>query len=278
VAHQQPGGPLTAETEGSVEAGGLRIHYRESGNGQPLVLLHGGTATSGSWSDHLAVFAEHFRVLAPDSRGHGETRNPSGQLTYRMMADDMAAFIEALGLEKPLVLGYSDGGQIVLELGMNYPDLAAALVVGAASFRFGRTYHEGLKSWGFESAGDVNGDTLQRTNPDWLHYLKTAHVRPDDPDYWQSLLQQVAGLWFSAQDYSPAQLRAIRTPTLIYLGDRDELNDIDQNVEMYRHIPHAELAIVPNGNHFSAFDELSNRIVLDFLQRHVPASRSTDAI
>ena len=107
----------------SIRANGLEIHYRELGQGPPLVLLHGGTLTSGSWASHLPIFAERFRVLAPDSRGHGKTRNPAGHLSYRQMADDIAAFIEALGLEKPMVLGYSDGGQVALELGLHYPEL-----------------------------------------------------------------------------------------------------------------------------------------------------------
>jgi hypothetical protein len=73
-----------------------------------LLLVHGGTATSQSWASHLPAFAEHFRVFAPDSRGHGRTDNPTGELGYRVMADDVAALVDALGLRRPLVLGYSD--------------------------------------------------------------------------------------------------------------------------------------------------------------------------
>ena len=111
---------------------------------------------------------------------------------------------------------------------------------------------------------------MQRTNPDWVAYLKSEHARSDDPDYWQSLLQQISGMWYSVQDYSNDQLATISAPTLIFLGDRDELNDLEQNVAAYRHIPHAELAIVPNADHVAAGEELSNRIVLGFLERHRP--------
>jgi pimeloyl-ACP methyl ester carboxylesterase len=104
-----------------IEANGLRVYYEVCGEGEPLLLIHGGTATSQSWTSHLPAFTEHFRVFAPDSRGHGRTDNP---------ADDVAALIKALGLQRPLVLGYSDGGQIALELGMRYPGLARALVLG----------------------------------------------------------------------------------------------------------------------------------------------------
>ena len=74
--------------------------------------------------------------------------------------------------------------------------------------------------------------------------------------------------WYSWQDYHLDQLRDIASPTLIYLGDRDELNELDQAVEMYHAIPNAELAIIPQANHFIAFDQLRNPVVLEFLERH----------
>jgi pimeloyl-ACP methyl ester carboxylesterase len=93
-----------------IEANGLRIYYEVHGAGEPLLLIHGGTATSQSWASHLAAFIEHFQVFTPDSRGHGRTDDPTGELGYHVMADDAAALVGALGLRRPLVLGYSDGG------------------------------------------------------------------------------------------------------------------------------------------------------------------------
>src|SRR5688500_574313 len=113
-----------------IEANGLRIYYEVHGEGEPLLLIHGGTATSQAWASHLPAFTEHFWVFAPDSCGHGRTDNPTGKLDYRVMADDVAALGDALGLQRPLVLGYSDGGQISLELGIRFPGLARALVLG----------------------------------------------------------------------------------------------------------------------------------------------------
>src|SRR5918998_6755728 len=113
-----------------VEANGLRVYHEAYGEGEPLLLIHGGTATCRSWASHLPAFTEHFRVFAPDSRAHGRTDNPAGEVEYPAMADDVAALIKALGLQRPLVLGYSDGGQIALELGMRHPGMAGALVLG----------------------------------------------------------------------------------------------------------------------------------------------------
>jgi pimeloyl-ACP methyl ester carboxylesterase len=72
-------------------------------------------------------------VFTPDSRGHGRTDNPSGEISYRVLADDIAALVRALDLHKPMIAGYSDGGQVALEIGLRYPDLPRCLIVGGAS-------------------------------------------------------------------------------------------------------------------------------------------------
>jgi pimeloyl-ACP methyl ester carboxylesterase len=145
-----------------VPANGLEIYYEEYGSGEPLILLHGGTVTSQMWQPHIPFFTEHFRVIAPDSRGHGHTNNPIGELSYRMMADDVAAFIQALDLKKPLIFGYSDGGQIALEVGIRYTNLTKALIVGAAWYKFSEAYLSSLKAMWFEGPGVVNFEELQK--------------------------------------------------------------------------------------------------------------------
>jgi pimeloyl-ACP methyl ester carboxylesterase len=111
---------------------GHTLRYEERGTGTPLVLIHGGLASSALWEPHLPDLADDFRVITPDSRGHGRSTNPSGQLSYTQLADDVAALIAALGLVRPVVGGYSDGGQVALELGARHPGTAGALIVGAA--------------------------------------------------------------------------------------------------------------------------------------------------
>ena len=133
-----------------VEANGLNMYYQEYGSGQPLILIHGGTVTSNMWQPFLPAFVPHFRVITPDSRGHGKTNNPNDeQLSYRLMADDVAAFIQALNLTKPLVFGYSDGGQIALEIGIRYPGLVGAIVLGATTYKLSKTSINTFKALGF---------------------------------------------------------------------------------------------------------------------------------
>jgi pimeloyl-ACP methyl ester carboxylesterase len=256
-----------------VAANGLNMFYLEAGQGPALVLLHGGTGTSSFWSEQLPVLAHRFHVFALDSRGHGQTDNPHGSLSYPAMADDVAGFTAALQLEQPLVAGYSDGGQIALELGLRHPTLPRALVVGGASHTFRPGYFEELRSWGFDGPHRVDVARMQLPGLpdfDWGEWVRHQHVRDDDPTYWRTLLDQVSELWYSVRDYSADELGAISAPTLVFIGDRDATIPLEQNVEMYRLLPHAELFVVPNATHFSTASEIVNPAVLSFLERHAP--------
>jgi pimeloyl-ACP methyl ester carboxylesterase len=102
-----------------LQANGIDIYYETYGSGEPLLLLLGGAGNLNMWDQHGPIFAQHVMVIATDSRAHGRTKNPLDTLSYRMLADDTAAFIRVLGLDRPWVCGYSDGGQIALEMAMN---------------------------------------------------------------------------------------------------------------------------------------------------------------
>ncbi|EHO5625525.1 alpha/beta hydrolase [Salmonella enterica] len=131
----------TMDKDKFVEANGIKIHYVEEGEGPPLLLIHGGGLTAKSWQGLAKEASRYFRVIMPDSRGHGLTNNPQGTFSYDLMTEDMAAFVKALKLEKPLVMGYSDGGMVVLKLTSRYPDLARAAIVGGATHRFATTHY-----------------------------------------------------------------------------------------------------------------------------------------
>jgi pimeloyl-ACP methyl ester carboxylesterase len=138
------------------DAGDLSVWYTDQGQGPPLILLHGGLGTGAMWSERvLADLAREYRVLAPDSRGHGRTANPAGTLRYEQMADDVAAFAAALGLDRPVVLGYSDGAQIALELGLRHPVFARALVIGGVVTGPSEAYLRMVGELGFSRRGEA---------------------------------------------------------------------------------------------------------------------------
>jgi pimeloyl-ACP methyl ester carboxylesterase len=251
-----------------VSANGLNIHYAEQGSGHPLILLHGGTANLESWEAQLPIFTPHFRVITPDTRGHGKTVNPADGLDYHPLAEDVAAFAGALKLEKPLFFGYSDGGQIALEVGVHFPDIPGALVLGGTLYKFSQPYFDVLKGWGFDAPGVANVERIESAEPEWAEYLKTAHPRADDPDYWRKFMKQISTLWWTPPKYTDDDLKKIKAPTLILVGDRDHGIELEQTMAMYRNIPQCELAMMPNADHGSTVSNFSMPIVLDFLKRH----------
>ena len=253
-----------------VEANGLRFYYEVHGEGEPLLLVHGGTATSRDWASHLPAFTEHFQVFTPDSRGHGRTDNPAGELDYRVMADDVAALVDALGLQRPLVLGYSDGGQIALELGMRYPGLARALVLGGTQFRFSEAYLEATRALlSIADGEEVDRETLERDQPDFVDYLREAHGHVYGPGYWKTYVKQTASLWLTPLRYTHEDLASITDPVLLLVGDRDGACT-EEAPELFRLPPNAELAVAPGSHHgfIEAKAGLFDALALDFLIRH----------
>ena len=101
----------------SVVANGIEMHYVEAGSGVPLILVDNAMVSSNpiwtghpsAYRTHLDAFAEHFHVVLPDNRGSGRTVHPGGPIGHRLLADDLIAMIDVLGLDRPLICGYSDG-------------------------------------------------------------------------------------------------------------------------------------------------------------------------
>lgn len=232
-----------------LECNGIRVFYVEAGSGPPLILLHGATDTHQLWRPHLAGLTPQYRVIMPDSRGHGRTLNPSRRLSYQLLADDLAGLIGALDLTQPYLCGYSDGGQAVLDFGLRYPGLAGALVIGGAWYRFSEAYRAGISAAGFVEPGRVDWTLYQRiAPPDWQDRLRSAHFDPD-PDYPRILLEALARLWWTPLNYQAADFQQISDPTLILLGEKDEMIPVAEAREMAALIPGAELAIIGDARH-----------------------------
>jgi pimeloyl-ACP methyl ester carboxylesterase len=259
----------TSTSQGKfINANGIDIYYEEYGNGKPVVLLHGGLGASTMMKPFVPALAKHFRVLTPDLRGHGKTDNPSNQFGYQLLAHDLAEFINRLELDQPFVCGWSDGGQIALELGMQYPTLAKGLLVGAAWFKFSQSYQNFLRFLGIEAPGHVSYEQIEKAVPQLVAALRSLHE--PGPAYWKQLLQQISTMWWTPLSYTAGDFERITIPTLIMVGDRDPVVPVEEAVEMYRLIPKAELAIAPHTDHGfpRANPDTFTALTLSFLLRH----------
>lgn len=255
-----------------VKVNDLTVYYETFGSGDPLVLLHGGTATCRMWERFVPIFSKHFKVIAPDSRGHGKTDNPSGKLSFRLMADDTAGFIRALGLERPSICGYSDGGQIALEFGMHYPEVARKLVTVGAHNRLQEADIASLRDMGIEAPGVVDLQKFEKAAPDIVSRVK-EFSSGQGPDYWKTFAKEISKMWLTQLNYSIEDFRKITVPTLILVGDRDPDVSLEDALKMYRSIPKAELAVAPFSDHYFMWPkaQLFTSTVLEFLQRQSAA-------
>ncbi|HEX2233473.1 MAG TPA: alpha/beta hydrolase [Thermoleophilaceae bacterium] len=256
----------------TIAVNGGKLYYEEHGAGTPLVLIHAGLMSSATWAPLLPDLTDGFRVITPDSRGHGRSTNPGGVLSYAQIADDIASLIAALRLVRPVVGGYSDGGQIALELGARHPEAAGALIVGAAYPDFaGSGLREGVEAFlGADDTGTVDLEQLDATLGDAAGYLKSLH--PGGDKQWRALVQQSASMWLDYEGLTADEVRRIEVPTLVFTGDRDDQISLDLMVSLYRSLPNAELAVWPDTDHYAPMSPeragMFASMIRDFAGRH----------
>jgi pimeloyl-ACP methyl ester carboxylesterase len=254
-----------------IEVNGASLYVEELGQGDPLVLVHAGLLSSGSWAGVVPLLAASFRVITFDNRGHGRSTNPSGVLSFEQLADDTAALIEVLGLERPFVGGWSDGGEVALQLGLRHPGRARALIAGGTSLELGS---EAVKSemraiFHVDDDGVVDLDAVASAfEQTMLPMLRHSH--PGGEQHWQSVVQQSLTMWLSYAGLAREQVAQITEPVLVVVGDRDEYVPVEEAVRLYRWLPQAELAILPGASHLRPIMEPAAFAcsVTDFLRRH----------
>src|SRR3954470_2946841 len=127
----------TTQTTGGnyADVNGITLYYERHGSGRPMILLHGGLGSGDMFAPIIPQLAEHHEVIAPDLQGHGRTADIDRPIDHRLMADDIAALIDHLGLEKPDVVGYSLGGGVALFTAAKHPEKVRKLVCAAAHVR-----------------------------------------------------------------------------------------------------------------------------------------------
>ena len=251
-----------------VHANGIDIHYLEQGEGEPLVLLHGGVVSTNpiwtgvpvAYAGHMDTLAERFRVIAPDTRGGGRTVHPGGPVSFDLLVDDVAALIDALGLERPLIAGFSEGAITATILGIRHPDAIRAIV-----------NHAGFDAFDPEAPTvpimrAILGGSPEATGPDpdaaargfeaseqmrsMLELMKRDQDSGQGEGHWRTYLRLSWDRCTQPPGYTYADLAKITVPTLILVGDRDDFCTVEQAVTAYRQLPDGELAILPGHGHY----------------------------
>jgi pimeloyl-ACP methyl ester carboxylesterase len=266
-------------------ANGIDIHYLERGSGKPLVLLHGGLVSSSprwagvpvSYASHLDTLARRFRVIAPDTRGCAQTAHEGdGTVSFALLADDVAALIDALELDRPLVAGFSEGAITATILALRKPGLVSA-VVNQAGHDFFNPHAPSFQIMRQLFGGSPDAT---RSDPDaveqffaqseqmrgMFELMKADQDEARGAGYWRTYVELAFERTTQWPGYTFADLGRIDVPTLILCGDRDEFCSVEEAVSAYRALPAGELAIVADTGH--VITPAGVAAMLDFLTRH----------
>src|SRR5436853_2176593 len=138
------------------EVNGINLYYETHGTGRPLILLHGGLFSGEMFGPILPTLSERHRVITVDLQGHGRTADIDRPIDVRLMADDIAALIDHLGLDKPDVVGYSLGGGVALQTAARHPDKVGRLVVVSANVR-----RDAIPAEMLAQQGQVNASAIE---------------------------------------------------------------------------------------------------------------------
>lgn len=241
-------------TTGIVEHKGAKIFYGIHGKGAPVLLLHGGMGNGDHFSHQVIALRDTFQVIVIDTRGHGRSSLPKGKLSYHAMAGDVIAVMDKLKLEKAAIVGWSDGGAIGLDLAVLKPDRVSRL------FIIGTNYN-------------AKGSKPRRGKPSATFTAYTAKCRTDHaklgnkPRSFRAQIDAMLPIWRSPGGFTREQLKTIQAPTMVALGDHDEIIELAQIEEMSQLIPKGQLRVFKETSHFALWQDPTtfNKVLLEFL-------------
>jgi pimeloyl-ACP methyl ester carboxylesterase len=236
-----------------IDVQGVPTYYDVLGSGRkPLVLLHGGFQVIDTMSQVAEMLSQEFKVYLPERRGHGRTPDVEGPITYALMAADTLTFMDGVGVDRPDVVGYSDGGILGLLLAIRAPDRVGRLVCISAN-----TSPEVIDFATFMSEPRYRA-TIQAMRDDY------DALSPDGAEHRPVVREKLMRMWAEEPRISADELASIRCPTLVMAGDRD-LVPVDHTVQLWQSIPNASM--IPGSSHLLLSEKpaVVRSALLDFL-------------
>lgn len=257
IAQDQPVGVY-------VEVDGMKMYYETSGQGDPLIVLHGAYMNIPSMGAIIPRLAETHTVYAPEFQGHGRTNDIDRPITYPNLADDVAAFMDAVGLEKADVFGYSMGAAAGLMLAIRHPDKVDQLIAASVAYDasgWQPAFTEFLPSMSKEM---FVGTPMEDA------YREFAV----DPEGFPALVEKLIALEFEPMAWGE-DVKALKTPVLIITGDAD-VATLEHSVAMFRllggggmgdmgaPLPASRLAVLPATSHTAVIGQVD--LLLGFIE------------
>ncbi len=244
------------------EIAGQSVYYEVSGEGDPVVLLHGGLGSGEAWLGQTPALVEAgFRVWTPERSGHGRSPDVPGPFSYDAMAEQTAAFLDTVVDRRAHLVGWSDGAAVGALVARHRPELVDRLV---------------LIGQYFDLSGEVEGglvSQLAALRDEPPAFLREAYARlsPDGADHFSVVYNKTLDMVLNWPGMPLAELAKIGAPTLVLQGDRDEVR-LEHSASVATAIPDARLAVLPGTHGLPAESpHLVNPLLIDFL-RGGPAS------
>jgi pimeloyl-ACP methyl ester carboxylesterase len=270
VAAQAPG-----PTTGYAPVNGLEMYYEVhgSGGGEPLVLLHGSFMTiTNTWPEWMGELSKFRRVIAVEMQGHGRTADIDREFSYEHLADDVAAVLDHLKVERADVLGYSMGGGVAMQVAIRHPEKVRRVVSISAVFR-----HDGWVQEALDVFPQLTADML-KGSPIEAEYKRLSPT----PDEFPGFVKRVIAMDLKPYDFGADNLKATRAPFFFIHGDADGVR-LDHIAEMFRLKggevfgdlrPRSEsrLAVLPDTTHITLMERggVIIPMINDFLDAETP--------
>lgn len=264
-----------------VQVGELRVHYREAGSGPVMVLLHGLGGSLNDWEYQIPVFAQHYRVIAPDLRGFGETPRGRRLGSVPRFAADVHAFLQALGVTECVLIGHSMGGAVALQYTLDQPHSVQRLVIANSVPSFQP------RSWRHVVEFSYRVAVMALLGPARLSAISAHRMFPDDAAERAKVIER--GRRNSRHSYLTAltslarwsvidRLGELTMPVLVVASEHDYFGH-EETVLFAHALPRARLRQFDGAHHGlpSEFPDAFNAAVLRFLQGPVPRLRKRDA-
>jgi pimeloyl-ACP methyl ester carboxylesterase len=243
-----------------VEVNGVSCYHEVDGEGEPVVVLHGGFCSIETMRPQIEALKRYYRVYAPERPGHGRSRDRGGPFSHEANVADTLAYLDAVEVDSAHVVGFSDGAIAGILLSIGHADRVRSLVAISGNLDPAGLVPEERREHAFP------GSAFARLQDDY------ARLSPDGAEHAQDVLGRMMPMWQSQPHIAYAALAHVAVRTLVMAGDHDVIATA-HTVAIFEALPNAELCIVPNSSHMLMLErpDLVNLALEEFLT----AARST---
>jgi pimeloyl-ACP methyl ester carboxylesterase len=248
------------DTTGSLFANidDVKIHYKISGKGDPLFLLHGSLESMENWDKQVPEFSKKYKVITLDNRGHGQSTFTDRKLTYSLLCEDVVALMKELDIDSAYIVGFGDGGIIGMHMALNYPNRVRKLVAIGANYKADTTavyppVLEKVKAW-----DDDKVFSFVRNN--FKGYQNFGQIK--------QFTERMKTMLLTEPNLTLDDLKKIKCPVMFMTGDHDIIKQAHTSL-MYETVKQGYMCVIPGTKHYPQKEkaQIVNSIILDFIAK-----------